>query len=254
MRVRLRVGSSGEVRHTGIVKHPKVLLIDVDGTLTDSYPGIRASFLHALEEHSVPAPSEEFTRRIPGPPMVETLRHLGLEDPLLSATLDSYLAHQRSGGWMQASAFPGVKELLGQWKAAGYVLSTATSKSETSATRILQHFGMLEYFDVIAAASDDGTRRKKTEVIAYALAELEKLAGSKGWTMPDRKDLLMIGDRIHDVEGAHSVGIPIAIVGWGYGSAEERAQADYIAETPSDLAGIVGRLGRPDGNEHSATC
>ena len=236
------------------MKHPKVLLIDVDGTLTDSYPGIRASFLHALQENGVPAPDEDFTRRIPGPPMVETLRHLGLKGALLDATLDSYLAHQRSGGWKQASVFPGVKELLEQWKTAGHILSTATSKSETSATRILEHFGMLEYFDVIAAASDSGTRRKKTEVIEYALAELEKRSLAEGWNMPEREDLLMIGDRIHDVDGAHGIGIPVAIVGWGYGSREEHSQADFVAKTPADLARIVSNFGPSDHDERSAVC
>lgn len=222
------------------VKPPKILLIDVDGTLTDSYPGIRASFLHALEANGVPAPSEEFTRRIPGPPMVETLRSLGLEGPLLDATLDSYLAHQRSGGWSQAQPFPGVRDLLAQWKAAGYVLSTATSKSESSAVRLLQHFNMFDYFDVIAAASDDGTRRRKADVVAFALQELQKLGAKAGWTMPTSEDVLMIGDRIHDIEGARAHGIPVAIVGWGYGNSEERARADYVVDTPGDLRDLVG--------------
>lgn len=225
--------------HTSSVKAPKVLLIDVDGTLTDSYPGIRASFQHALKENGVPLPSEEFTRRIPGPPMVETLRSLGLEGSLLDATLDSYLVHQRAGGWEQASPFPGMKALLAQWKATGCVLSTATSKSESSAIRLLKHFDMFDYFDVIAAASDDGSRRRKAEVVGFALAELEKLSTADGWEMPAREELLMIGDRIHDIEGAREFGIPVVVVGWGYGSDEERAQADFVVETPEELRHLV---------------
>lgn len=225
--------------HTSSVKAPKVLLIDIDGTLTDSFPGIRASFLHALQENGVPLPSEEFTRRIPGPPMVETLRSLGLEGSLLDATLDSYLTHQRSGGWEQASPFPRMKALLALWKAAGCVLSTATSKSESSAVRLLKHFDMFDYFDVIAAASDDGSRRRKAEVVGFALTELENLGSAEGWEMPAREDLLMIGDRIHDIEGAREFGIPVAIVGWGYGSDEERTQADFVVETPEDLQHLV---------------
>ncbi|WP_426716743.1 HAD hydrolase-like protein [Corynebacterium auriscanis] len=221
------------------MKHPKVLLIDVDGTLTDSYPGIRASFLHALADNGIPAPNEDFTRRIPGPPMVETMQSLGLEGSLLDATLDSYLVHQRTVGWKQAAEFPGMKKLLAQWKAAGYVLSTATSKSESSAVRLLQHFGMLEYFDVIATASDDGSRRAKAEVVEFALQELQKLSREQGWAMPAPQQLLMVGDRIHDIEGARHYGIPVALVEWGYGSDEERAQADFVVATPEQLADLV---------------
>ena len=121
----------------------------------------------------------------------------------------------------------------------GYVLSTATSKSESSAIRLLKHFDMFDYFDVIAAASDDGSRRRKAGVVGFALAELEKLSIAEGWEMPAREDLLMIGDRIHDIEGAREFGIPVVIVGWGYGSDEERAQADFVVETPEELRHLV---------------
>lgn len=140
----------------------------------DSYPGIRASFVNALEAHGVPVPPEERVREIPGPPMVETLRDIGLEGELLQKVFDTYLSDQENGRWKEATPFPGTRELLEKWSGEGIILSTATSKSEVSAERILREHDMLKYFAVLGAAQEDGTRRSKAAVIEYALEQLKE--------------------------------------------------------------------------------
>lgn len=245
----------------------KILLVDVDGTLTDSFPGIRDSFLHALDNNGIERPDEAAINRIPGPPMIETLRGMGLPDDLANKALQDYLDHQTGGGWSNAAEFPGMKTLLAKWREQGVILSTATSKSMVSAQRILEHYGMLQYFHVLAAADPSVGRQGKAMVIDYALEQLcalPELGGQDGSSADgagsgdgagsaddadsrdgaatlDPANMLLIGDRIHDVEGAAEHGIASVLVGWGYGDDSERARATHFVETPQQLDDFVQR-------------
>lgn len=132
------------------------------------------------------------------------------------------------------SLFDGIPALLSDLRAAGVRLAVATSKAEPTARRILEHFELDGYFEVIAGASPDGTRSLKSEVVAHALRQLEPL--------PDR--VLMVGDRMHDVEGAAEHGIDTVVVGWGYGGADFSGPAAVVAhahvETVEALRGVLG--------------
>lgn len=217
----------------------------------DSYPGIRDSFVTALETHGVEVPDEQRVRQIPGPPMWETLTDLGLEGQLHDDVFATYLEHQENGGWNNATPFPGMKDLLAKWQDEGIILSTATSKSEVSAKRILTEHDMLKYFTVLGAAQENGTRRSKAAVIEYALTQLKEdpeireilnaMDPNEALKALEPTHMLLIGDRIHDVEGAAQAGIPSVLVGWGYGSDEERAKAAYTVDTPEELDALVQR-------------
>ncbi len=208
-----------------------ILLLDVDGTLIDSFPGIRAGFLHALDTLGWPRPDEETIARIPGPPMEVSLKALGMSDDQVRRGLAVYLDYTDRGGWADATAYPGIAALLARWKEQGHTLHTATSKGESFARRILDREGMLGHIDFLGAAQEGGPRRTKREVIAHVL-EATGLGGRGS-------DILMVGDRSHDIEGAAHFGIDTVAVTWGYGTAEEWAQARHIARTPEELEGIV---------------
>ena len=161
------------------------------------------------------------------------------------------MADQQDGRWREATPFPGMRELLEKWSGEGIVLSTATSKSEVSAERILREHDMMKYFAVLGAAQEDGTRRSKAAVIEYALEQLKEadevrellahMSAEEGLQALDPTKMLLIGDRIHDVEGAAQSGIPTVLVGWGYGSDEERTKAAYTVDTPAELDALVQR-------------
>lgn len=209
----------------------KILFFDVDGTVIDSFPGIRASFLHALDSVGIPHPDEEFTARIPGPPMEVSLGRL-IDDPArLREAFTAYLDHAHAGGVLDAAVYDGIADLLPRLKKQGFYLSTATSKGETNARRALTHLGVLEHFDFLAAAEEDGPRRPKEAVIDYALHCLKLHARAD--------DILMIGDRHHDIDGARHHGLKVCAAAWGYGTAEEWAEADYTARTVQELEEII---------------
>lgn len=188
---------------------PELVIFDLDGTLTDSAPGIVASFRHALSTVGAPVPAGDLAGRIVGPPMHHTLTALGLGERT-DAAIAAYRADYTSRGWAMNTLFYGIADLLDALRVAGVRLAVATSKAEPTAVRILEHFGIAGMFEVIAGAGVDGTRAAKSEVLAHALRQLGPL--------PPR--VVMVGDRAHDVEGAAVHGIGTVVVGWGYGRSD----------------------------------
>ncbi len=212
---------------------PQLVIFDLDGTLTDSAPGIVASFRHALAAVDAEVPDGDLADRIVGPPMHHTLAALGLGDRVDDAVA-AYRADYTSRGWSMNTLYDGVADLLTDLRAAGVRLAIATSKAEPTARRILEHFGIAEEFEVIAGASLDGARASKADVVAHALRQLGPL--------PER--VLMVGDRAHDVEGAAVHGIATVVVGWGYGRSDFRtpaaaAPAAHVA-TVAELRAVLG--------------
>ncbi len=187
---------------------PELVLFDLDGTLTDSAEGVVASFRHALGELGAPVPEGDLVSRIVGPPMHVTMADL--VGDRAGEAMTAYRADYTTRGWAMNRTFDGVPELLADLRSAGVRLAVATSKSEPIARRILEHFCLDGFFEVIAGASPDGVRSAKADVVAHALAQLTPL--------PTR--VLMVGDRSHDVEGAAQHGIDTVVVDWGYGGAD----------------------------------
>ncbi|MGJ6123627.1 HAD hydrolase-like protein [Mycolicibacterium sp. Y3] len=216
-----------------VIETPQLVLFDLDGTLTDSADGIVASFRHALDTVGAPVPDGDLAGRIVGPPMHHTLSEMGLGDRV-EAAITAYRADYTTRGWAMNSLFDGIPTLLEDLRAAGVRLAVATSKAETTAHRILTHFGLDGYFEVIAGASSDGSRSAKADVVAHALAQLSPL--------PER--VLMIGDRSHDVEGAGEHGIDTVVVGWGYGGTDfdgpDAPAPLHRVSTIADLREVLG--------------
>lgn len=209
-----------------------VLLVDLDGTLTDSYPGIAASFRHALDAMGAPAPSDDLVAGIVGPPMLDTMRACGFSDDDAQAAVTAYRARYDRIGWRENRVYDGVAELLADLAAGGRTLAVATSKNETIARRVLEHFGLDRHFAFIGGSSDDGTRRSKAQVIARVLGVLE--------LDPSTNPVVMIGDRSHDVDGAASFGVPTIAVGWGYARPGEVDEATWTVQTVPQLREVLG--------------
>jgi phosphoglycolate phosphatase-like HAD superfamily hydrolase len=212
---------------------PQLVIFDLDGTLTDSAQGIVSSFRHALAEIGAVVPDGDLASRIVGPPMHHTLNEMGLGE-LADVAVAAYRADYTARGWAMNKLFEGIPALLADLQAAGVRLAVATSKAEPTAQRILTHFGLDEHFEVVAGASVDGSRARKADVVAHALAQLHPL--------PDR--VLMVGDRSHDVEGAGEHGIETVVVGWGYGrndfAGPDAVSALAHVATVDDLREVLG--------------
>ena len=212
---------------------PELVIFDLDGTLTDSADGIVSSFRHALGEVGAPIPGGDLAARIVGPPMHTTLTAMGLGGRADEA-IAAYRADYTTRGWAMNSVFDGVPALLADLRAAGVRLAVATSKAEPTAKKIIEHFGLDEHFEVIAGASPDGARSSKTEVVGHAIAQLGPLP----------ENVLMVGDRAHDVVGAAAHGIDTVVVEWGYGAGDfgdlDSATALKHVATIAELREVLG--------------
>lgn len=214
-----------------------VLLVDLDGTITDSLPGIAATLHHALDAVGARWDDSRNIREIAGPPMPETFASLGVEGEALGKAMAAYRERYNDVGWRENAVFDGMDDLLSRLSGEGYRMAVATSKDELSARRILEHFGLTERFEFIGGADLSVGRSAKADVIAHSLEALGLKATPA--TTGGTSGALMIGDRSHDVEGAAHYGIPTAIVRWGYGSEQEWESARWSVGTTSELAEII---------------
>lgn len=216
-----------------MLTYPTVL-IDLDGTLVDSAPGIVSSIAFTLKEMGKEVPPMKDLLRWVGPPLPESFRTRGqMADHEAEEAVRVYRARYLDVGVYDAKLFEGVAGLLVGLKNAGAHIAIATSKPTTPATIMLEHFTLSDFFDVIACAADDETRGKKEEVVEDALAGLQ----ARGI---DTRSAIMIGDRIHDVEGAAVHGLETIMVRWGYGGPAEWAQAHHVVDTPRQLHSALG--------------
>ncbi|MCR4762698.1 MAG: HAD hydrolase-like protein [Lachnospiraceae bacterium] len=209
------------------------ILFDLDGTLTDSGPGIMNGFSYAIEKMGGKVPDISQLRRFVGPPLKDSFgRALGYspEDTDKAIALYRYY-YNTQGGVLENAVYPGVEQLLSDLKDRGKTLIVATSKSALGTNTVLTHFGLGKYFDFVATA-DDQSRPHKSDVIRYALEECR---------IADKSLAVMIGDRENDVTAANEVGIDSIGVLYGYGDKDEltSAGATYLAESVFDIRSLI---------------
>lgn len=206
-----------------------VVLFDLDGTLTASAPGICGSVQHTIAEMGVSPLEDTQLQRFVGPPLFDSFQQLaGLsaEDAETAVTL--YRKHYSENGILNAHVYQGIPNLLRKLKAEGVYLAVATAKPTLSARRVLEHFGLTRFFDVIIGATFERRDASKESLLRDALPMRYKRAA-------------MVGDRCYDMEAAKKIGIDAFGAGWGYGSKEElkKSGADHLAMTVDEAAKVL---------------
>lgn len=214
------------------MKYYDYILFDLDGTLTDSKPGIIECIAYALEKENVPYTNQILDKMVGPPFRVSMHDFLGLEMPEIEKLIGIYRGVYEEYGYKNCKVFEGVEQMLSALKNTGKVLGVATSKPIKFTQMIMRDFDLGKYFDYVAGASSDASKEAKSDVIQGALENL----GVK-----DKSKVLMVGDRLYDIEGAHMQGIDCAAVLYGYGSKEEfeEYKAEYILAAPDDVVKLV---------------
>ena len=210
--------------------HFDTALFDLDGTLTDSAEGIINTLIYSLAKFDCHPCREELYRFI-GPPLTECFEeYLGPEKA--AKGVEIYRARYAVVGIFESTVYDGIPEMLAAVKKAGLTVALSTSKPEKYAKMILEHFDLLRYFDIVAGARMDGTLQAKADVIELALSRVENA---------DRKKTVIVGDRLHDMEGAETCGIGRIGVLWGFGSVEELSAYHplLLAKTPMEVADFL---------------
>ena len=211
----------------------KYVMFDLDGTLTDSGPGIVNGFAYAVTKMGDEVKDKEQFKKFVGPPLRDSFeRVLGYSPEDATKAIAFYREYYNGmGGMLENEVYPGVEDLLRNLKEAGKKLIVATSKGEFGTKAVLEHFGLRKYFDFVAT-SNDTDREHKVDVIRYALRECG---------IDDLNDAVMVGDRENDVSAALEAGLDSIGVLYGYGDKEEltEAGATYLAKTAGDIEALV---------------
>ncbi|MBQ9963908.1 MAG: HAD hydrolase-like protein [Clostridia bacterium] len=209
----------------------RFLLFDLDGTLTDPALGITRAVQYALRHFGLEETDPQKLLSYIGPPLLDTFRSYGLTDEQSYEALRVYREYFADIGLYENAVYEGIPEFLKAAQSAGYVLIMATSKPEMYACRLMQYFGLTEYFACIAGSDMAETRADKAAVIRYAMQRVG---------ITDVREAVMIGDRKFDVQGAKDFGMRSVAVSYGYGSMEElkKSQPTMLVHTVKELSDL----------------
>lgn len=222
----------------------KYILFDLDGTLTDSKEGICKSVQYALKKQGIDEPSLDKLEIFIGPSLSYSFKEFyHMDEESTAKAIADYRERFSATGLYENALYDGVTEMLEELKNNDMHLAVASSKPEVFVKRILKHFKINRYFDVVVGSELDGTRSDKTEVVNEALRQLYNLSENDDVTayLKDNKDIrlstVMVGDRKYDIKGAKDLGIDS--IGADYGFApkgELKAEgAGYIATNVNAL-------------------
>ena len=209
------------------------ILFDLDGTIVDSAPGITATLAYMFEQLGKPIPTPSELLSYVGPPLLDSFRdYAGFDAEESAVALAVYREKYLNVGAYDATQYPGVGLVLKAVHESPIPMSLATSKPETPATLILEHFNLARYFDIITGASEDEVRSAKKDVVAEALIRLAAMGA-------DISRPVLVGDREHDVQGAAANNVPTIFVEWGYGSPAEQVGSVAVVKTPEELQRLL---------------
>ena len=214
------------------------ILFDLDGTLTDPKIGITTCVQYALKAFDIEEPDLDKLEPFIGPPLKDSfMEFYGFGEEQAETAVEKYRERFKDIGIFENVVYDGVPELLKDLKSKGMHLAVASSKPEVFVKRILEHFHIDSYFEVVVGSELDGTRVNKDEVVNEALNRLFKYKPIR------REQVYMVGDRKFDVEGAKAMGIESVAVAYGYGDVEElkEAKADYIIRNVDELHNFLLR-------------
>ena len=205
----------------------KHILFDLDGTIVRSDPGITRGVQKSLEHFGIYEEPENLKKFV-GPPLVESYTKLyGLSLLQYEKALEIFHEYYRSTGIFECELYEGIEEML-KVLSKDYRLYIATSKPEKEARRVIEHFGLDKYFTFVGGSDGDFNTKRSTKdaVIEYVL---------KSNNIEDKTAAIMVGDKVHDIVGANTVGLKSIGILYGYGSMEEFDKANYIVRTVDDL-------------------
>ena len=209
------------------------IIFDLDGTLTDSGPGVVNSIKHALTKFDIDIPEDEKLYRFIGTPLVDSFKkYYSFSNEQAELAVKYYREYFTEKGIYENSLYPGIHDLLKNLHEFGCCLNIATLKPKIYTDRVLQHFGIADYFTHSLGPELDETQKDKIQIISELLTLLNQT---------NKNRCVMIGDTKYDVLAARQNGIYSIAVTYGYGSNDEliAASPDFLAFDVDVLAGIL---------------
>lgn len=220
-------------------QHHTTYLLDLDGTLTDPQVGIINSILYALTRLGITEADRKGLVKFIGPPLLESFcKYYGLSESEGRRAVAIFREYYAEKGIYENRIYEGIVDILSGLHSMDRRIILATSKATVYAKRILEHFGIRQYFDLVVGSNFDLTRAVKSEIIADILKDSPFLA---------RENCVMIGDHVDDIRGARENGIDSVAVTYGYGLERDLVETKpkYVVHTVQELRALL--LGRSYG-------
>lgn len=225
----------------------KTILFDLDGTLTASGIGITKCVQHALEKMGHPENDLKKLEIFIGPPLItQFMEYLNISKEEAEQAVIYYRERYTTVGIFENELYPNVEKMLKTLKDNGYTIAVSSSKPEKFVNQILEHFEIDKYFDEVVGATMSEKRTNKAEVIEETLKRLGRIncsnndidntSAEKEKTI-NTENIIMVGDKKHDILGARQFGIPCIAVSYGYGTMNELTN-----ENPHKIVGTVDEL------------
>jgi phosphoglycolate phosphatase len=211
----------------------KIIIFDLDGTLTDSEVGITKSIQYALSKFDIIEEDLKKLKLFIGPPLTKSFqKYYSLDETKAVKAVGFYREYFSEFGIYQNKVYPGIPDLLRELKNDNRKLVLATSKLTVFAEKVLKYFDLYDLFDLIIGSNSDGTRILKKEMVRDILLELQNFK---------KQNFMVVGDREDDIIAAKENGISSMAVTYGYGSIEElkKANPDYFAHSLKDIKRMI---------------
>ncbi len=229
---------------TGDMSGIDCVLFDLDGTISESAPGIARSVRYGLKRVGIDEPDLKKLETFVGPPLNVTFREMyGLDEQQILEAVTAFRELYVKDGIFDCRPYPGIMEMLRACRESGLKLAVASSKPELFVKRIIEHFGMADLFDAVCGSSMDEEKNSRAGLDSKQLVIAEALRLMK---VTENSRCAMVGDRCYDMDGAIRNGLLPVGVSYGYGSRQELGDAGavYIADTADELAGYLCGLHR----------
>lgn len=212
----------------------KCILFDFDGTVVNTGEGILKSLQYSFEQMGDEVPPMDELRRFIGPPVYYSYTHFySVSDDDVGMYIKKYRERYKEKGIYESELYCGMKDLLISLKEKGILLGVASSKPEHLIYSVADYHKVTELFDTIVGVKvDDSNHSSKKGLILDAMKQLG---------ISDKKDVLMVGDRCFDIDGAADAGVDSCGALWGFGNKEEFIEhnATYIVEKPSEVLNLI---------------
>ncbi|KOR33465.1 phosphoglycolate phosphatase [Achromatium sp. WMS3] len=213
---------------------PKLILLDLDGTLVDSVPDLTYCIDKTMERIQRPICGESKVRNWVGngierlvcraltgemfndPPAMDLARAM----PIF---LELYSMHNGE----RSVLYPTVMESLRSLKTHNYLLACITNKASRFVTPLLTKLNIHHYFDLIIAGDTLPQKKPDPTPLLYAATHFKI----------EPNAVLMVGDSINDVQAARAAGIAIVCVSYGYNHGQniQDAHPDVVIDSFADL-------------------
>jgi len=210
----------------------KIILFDLDGTLIDSTEAILESFAYAFQSFGETVPSDERIKAEIGHPLDMMFATLGVEENKIWDHVAAYKEHYRKISREKTFLLPGAKDAVVLAKSHA-TLGVVTTKTAKYSIELLEHMGLMQYFDVLIGREDVTHPKPDPEPIYKALSKLSC----------DTNNIWMIGDTQMDMLAAKAAKINSAGLTCGYGSFESLEKyTNNIFENALDAVTFIAKL------------